>query len=99
MELIVLARAEMEVMETQMRLEDAIPGLGERFSERVEEELDRLIAFPEAGSLYWPPFRKLLVRDFPFGIFYSVEGRRVIVQTVLDLRRDPQAIRRRLSLD
>ena len=36
MELILLARAEAEVLETQARLEDAVAGLGERFNLRVE---------------------------------------------------------------
>jgi hypothetical protein len=69
MELIVLARAEAEVLETQARLEDVLAGLGERFNQRVEETLDQLIAFPRGGSVYAAPFRRILVRDFPFGIF------------------------------
>ena len=96
MELLLLARAEAEVLETQARLEDAVAGLGERFNLRVEEALDQLIGFPQSGSVYAAPFRRVLVRDFPFGIFYSIEGRRIVVQAVLDLRQDPQAIERKL---
>jgi plasmid stabilization system protein ParE len=73
--------------------------LGDRFSERVEQALDRLTEFPELGAIYAGTFRRLLVRDFPFGIFYSVEGRRMVVQAVLDLRQEPLAILRRLGLE
>jgi plasmid stabilization system protein ParE len=98
MELVILARAEVEVIETQARLEDTNAGLGDRFNERVEQAFDLLAEFPELGPVYAGQFRRLLVRDFPFGIFYSVEGRRTVVQAVLDLRQEPLAIRRRLGL-
>ena len=41
----------------------------------------------------------LVMRGYPFGIFYSVEGERLFVQVVLDLRQSPENIRRRLSLE
>jgi hypothetical protein len=96
MELILLARAEAEVLETQARLEDVAIGLGERFNTRVEEALEQLIEFPQIGSIYFAPYRRLLVRDFPFGVFYAIDGRRIIVHTVLDLRQSPEAIARKL---
>jgi hypothetical protein len=38
----------------------------------------------------------MLVRDFPYGIFYSVQPSRLIVVAVLDLRQDPETIRRKV---
>ena len=96
MELVLLARAEAEVLATQARMDEALEGLGERFNLRVEETLDQLIVFPQSGPVYAEPFRRILVRDFPFGIFYSIEGRRVVVQAVLDLRQDRESIERKL---
>ena len=96
MELLLLARAEAEVLETQARLEDAVAGLGERFNLRVGRGVGPTHRIPQSGSVYTAPFRRVLVRDFPFGIFYSIEGRRIVVQAVLDLRQDPQAIERKL---
>ena len=98
MELVVLSRAEGEILETQARLEDGEPGRGDRFNERAEQALDRILSFPECGPLYSAPFRRLLIRDFPMGIFYSIEGRRVVIHAVLDLRQDERAIVRRLGI-
>ena len=98
-ELIVLVRAEAEALETQARLEDVSLDLGDRFNARVEEGPGRLERNPECGSVCSRPCRGLLVGDFPLGIFYCVEGRRMMVQAVLDLQQDPRAIRRRLGLD
>ncbi len=95
-ELVVLSRAEGEIFEAYARLEDAKPGLGERFSENVERCLNRLASFPELGSMYRMPYRRILVPDSPFAVFYSLEGRRIIIQAMLDLRQDPESIRRRL---
>ena len=97
MELVILFRAEADILETQARLEDVLRGLGDRFNARAEEALDRLLAFPECGPVYSAPFRRLLIRDFPHAIFYCIEGRRVVVHAVLDVRQDARTIARRLG--
>jgi len=38
----------------------------------------------------------LLVHGFPYGVFYTLEGRRIIISGVMDLRKNPEIIRRRL---
>ena len=53
----------------------------------------QLRAFPAIAPVCHEPYRRLLVHGFPFGIFYTVEGRRIIVSAVMDLRQDPEVIR------
>jgi hypothetical protein len=96
MELVLLARAEAEVLTMQARMEETLEGLGDRFNQRVEETLDQLLDFPQSGPVFVGSFRRILVRDFPVGIFYSIEGRRLIVQAVLDLRQNRESIERKL---
>lgn len=98
-ELLILARAESEVLEIQARLDDISHRLANRFSERIEAALDQLSNFPESGPIYAAHARRLLVRDFPIGVFYSIEGRRAVVLAVLDLHQDPQSIQRCRSLE
>lgn len=50
-ELVVLFRAEADLLETQARLEEVLDSLGDRFNARAEEALDRLLAFPECGPV------------------------------------------------
>jgi hypothetical protein len=38
----------------------------------------------------------MLIRDFPYGIFYQVQATRLVVAAIVDLRQDPEAIRRKL---
>ena len=42
-------------------------------------------------------YHRLLSRVFPFGIFYTMEDEAPVVWAVVDLRRDPECIRRRLT--
>ena len=42
-------------------------------------------------------FHRALSKRFPFGVYYRVEDAAILVYAVLDLRRDPAWIRRRLT--
>jgi hypothetical protein len=41
----------------------------------------------------------MLIRDFPYGIFYEAQPTRVIVGAIMDLRQDPRTLRRKLLGD
>ena len=68
------------------------------FLETVERALALLKNFPELGPAYVHPFRRFLLRGEHTGIFYTLEGRRLFVHALLDLRQDPATLRRRLGL-
>jgi hypothetical protein len=38
----------------------------------------------------------MLIHDFPYGVFYQPQPTRLIVAAIIDLRQDPQTIRRKL---
>ena len=42
-------------------------------------------------------FRRGLISRFPFGIYYTIERKRIVVFAVLDLRQNPENIRSRLT--
>ena len=68
------------------------------FLETVERALALLKNFPELGPVYLHTFRRFLLRGEHTGIFYTLEGRRLFVHALLDLRQDPATLRRRLGL-
>jgi plasmid stabilization system protein ParE len=66
----------------------------------VDRALSDLAEFPEIGARFQVPFRRKLVPGFyDFGVFYVIEGSRILVHAILNLRQDPEAIRRCLGLD
>ena len=71
-------------------------GRGEVFMRHLDVAFGQLNTFPEIAPVFHEPYRRLLVHGFPYGIFYAIEGRRIIVSSVMDLRQDPDIIRRRL---
>ena len=94
-----LAGAERDVFEIFARLEAHHPDSADAFLQRVETSMQQLSEHPESAPAFAGRIRRLMIRGYPFGMFYSVEGERLFVQAVLDLRQSPEAIRRRLEIE
>jgi hypothetical protein len=61
-------------------------------SDSILSDLDSLILLAGVHPIYFG-FHRMLSKRFPFGIYYEV----VYVYAILDLRRDPLWIRKRLQ--
>ncbi|MEO6971608.1 MAG: type II toxin-antitoxin system RelE/ParE family toxin [Chthoniobacterales bacterium] len=72
------------------------PGVGAYFAAALASDIDSLILFAGIHPREFGFYRTLSKR-FPFGIYYLFETEVVEVYAVLDLRRDPAWIRRRLK--
>lgn len=96
MDLIFLLGAEADIQSTCSRLEEFQEGRGLVFMQCLDAGLTLLRHQPQVGSSYEGPFRRLLIRRFPFGIFYEAQPDRIVVAAVMDLRQGPDAIKRRL---
>ncbi len=70
---------------------------GDTFYIAFEDRIAQIGRFPKSGPIYSEPFRRLLIPKSPFGIFYTIEGNRIFVQAIIDLRSDPERIMRRLN--
>ncbi|HEY5704066.1 MAG TPA: hypothetical protein VIT91_22040 [Chthoniobacterales bacterium] len=95
-ELVFLFSADADI-QTAYEFHEAVQaGRGEVFMRHLDVAFGQLRTFPQIAPVFHESYRRLLVHGFPYGIFYSFEGRRVIVSGVMDLRQDPDIIRRRL---
>lgn len=97
-ELILLFRADADIQAAFERYEDWQEGRGVVFLRHLDAAFELLRAHPEIAPMFAHGHRRLLVTGFPFGIFYSIEGNRIVVAGVSDLRQDPGTILRRLGL-
>lgn len=95
-DLLLLLQADLDIQAAFNRYEDYQAGRGELFMGQLDAALSLLRRHPEIAPVYGGPYRRMLIRDFPYGIFYQVQASRTIIAAVLDLRQDPKAIRRRL---
>ena len=96
-EVVFLLAAEVDVQSAYEWMEEQREGRGDQFLRHLKELEALLISHPRMGVSVGDGIRKLLVPRFDYGIFYTMEGRRIMVAAVLDPRRDPDYIRSRLG--
>jgi toxin ParE1/3/4 len=73
------------------------PDLGRRFAEAVQQSTVRALAFPLAGSRSFVDTRFVVVRGFPFSIFYRPEQDGIVIFAVAHHARKPGYWRPRVS--
>ena len=70
--------------------EEQAKGLGERFLTAVGSAFDAIERYPQMFAQVHGEVRRALLSQFPYGVFYRVESRRVVVLAVLHTARDPR---------
>ena len=83
-ELILLLQADRDVQSAFERYENYQPGRGEVFMRQLDIALTLLRQHPELVPVYAGPYRRMLPT-------------RLIVAAIMDLRQNPQTIRKKLS--
>ena len=96
-ELVFLRSADLDIQRAHDFYEECQEGRGAVFIRHLDAAFGQLRTFPESGPIVHRNYRRLLVAGFPYGIFYTVQPRGVIISGVMDTRQDPEAITRRLS--
>lgn len=71
--------------------------LGAYFLDRIYSDIDTLHSLAGIHPIRCGKYHRLLSKKFPFGIYYMVSGDLIEVRAVLDLRRDPKWIARKLK--
>ena len=71
-------------------------GLGDHFASCLRADIEALRVDAGIQPVVYRDYHRLLSRMFPYGIFYTVEGTSAVVWAVIDLRRDPDWLRKRL---
>lgn len=80
-----------------MFYEQQDPGLGDYFTSCLRSDIEELRVTGGVHRIVHRQLHRSLSRVFPYGIFYTSEGDSVKVFAVVDLRRDPDFIRRHLN--
>ena len=65
------------------------PALPSRFRARLKEQADRLLMFPESGTILFESYRRVLLKRFPYMVVYLVSEERIHVLALVSVRRDP----------
>ncbi len=73
------------------------PGLGDYFLDTLSSDIDSLVLYAGIHPIHFGRFHRLLSKRFPYAVFYQIRGDDILVRAVLDLRRDPERIARKLD--
>ena len=96
-EIFIKPRAELDLFDTFDYYGKQSFGLGGEFIRCVDAKLEFIVRHPKACPEMYKDFRRGLISRFPFGIYYKIEGKRIVVFAILDLRQDPESIQSRLA--
>lgn len=84
-----IAAARLEFLAEVVYYNAAQPGLGERFVTAVEEAAARAVAFPLSGSPSRAKTRRIIVKGFPFSLFYRPESDEIVIFALAHHARRP----------
>jgi plasmid stabilization system protein ParE len=77
--------------------EAARAGLGEEFTQAVNDALTRIAGHPAQFKIAIADYRRLAVKRFPYEVFYSFDDRQIIVYAVFHTSQQPSAWQSQLN--
>jgi plasmid stabilization system protein ParE len=89
--------ASKDIAEAYRWCEQQQTGLGKRFLDAVEQAFQRISTMPELYPCVLRDARRVLMRNFPYSIFFRVKGGEVRILGVIHQHRHPQHWMRRLQ--
>lgn len=78
-----------DVESAALYYESCEPGLGFEFAEEIESAINLICGYPTAWTIVEDDVRRMQVRRFPYGIFYSYQDEVVYILAIGDLHRSP----------
>jgi plasmid stabilization system protein ParE len=93
-----LLGAQVEFHSIFARLAESSFARAEAFDRLVHDGLQQLTRFPHSAPQHIGRYHRLLLEKLPYALYYAVEGRRVFVHAILDVRQSREAVARRLGL-
>lgn len=69
--------------------EAQVPGLGYDFLLEFDRAVGRVLAYPQSAAVIRANLRRVVIRRFPYGVIYGVDGERIVIVAVANLHREP----------
>lgn len=96
MKIVILEEAEQDIKNALLFYEAQKEGLGSYFLDAIFADIESLYLY--AGiHIVISGYHRLLAKRFPFAVYYKLKDKTIFVYAVLDCRRDPTWIKRRLE--
>lgn len=92
----ILASASQDLVDGYRFYEKQAEGVGAYFLDSLYSDIDSLIINAGIHPIHFGKYHRLLSKRFPFAVYYRIEGQIALVYAVLDCRRKPAWIRKKL---
>ena len=97
MKIKILDLAELDLIDGFQFYEAQESGLGSYFLTNLYADIESLKLYAGIHERPYKAYHRLLSRRFPFAVYYAFEGQTVSIHAVVDCRRDPAWVRKRLK--
>lgn len=92
-----LPEVESDVEDAYWWYEEKDIGLGEEFLRRLEQAYSRITAHPEHFPIRFDDIRRILVRRFPYAVYFYHDNETVFVTYVFHTAQNPEKLIERLN--
>ena len=99
MRLVVREAAEADISEAARWYEERSPGLGDEFLRAVDVALAEITRMPERYAIVRGEARRVLLRRFPYAVYFVAGPELVSVLACFHARRDPRLWQERREAD
>ncbi|MGQ0657932.1 MAG: type II toxin-antitoxin system RelE/ParE family toxin [Chromatiales bacterium] len=97
MKIQILASASQDLIDGYRFYEKQAEGLGSYFLDTLFSDIDSLVINAGIHPVHFGKYHRLLSKRFPFAVYYRIEDQTARVYAVLDCRRNPAWIRKKLG--
>lgn len=94
----ILSSAARDLIDGFRFYEKQAEGVGGYFLDTLYSDIDSLVITAGIHPIYFDRFHRLLSKRFPFAVYYRIEKDTALVYAVLDCRRNPAWIRKKLRI-
>jgi len=97
MKIEILSSASQDLIEGYHFYETQAEGVGSYFLDSLYSDIDSLVITAGVHEKYYKKYYRLLSKRFPFSVYYKIREDTIYIYTVLDCRRKPAWIRKKLQ--
>ena len=97
MKIKILSSASQDLIDGYWFYEKQAEGLGTYFLDSLFSDIDSLIINAGIHPLHFGRYHRMLSKRFPFAVYYRIENKTALVYGVLDCRRNPAWIKKKLK--
>jgi hypothetical protein len=97
MKIEILEQAKRDLIDGFRFYEDQGAGLGSYFLTNLYADIESLRIYGGIHNRPYKNYHRMLSLRFPFAVFYKVDRDTVFIHAILDCRRDPAWIRKKLQ--